>query len=219
MISISTAVETVISRSRYLSEAISKGIINFSALSRYIKPEIEELTHKNVSEAALIMALNRLSKNIKPKYKSYDIFTSPPDMMVRSNLAEITVLNSDSLIEKYPHLLKLSSNQVKYFLTLTEGVYETTIILSKDLKEDIKRILQDEKIVAEYDNLSSITVRLPQASIKTPGIFYFFLKSLAWEGINIIEIVSAHLELTIILEEKDVNKAFSILQSLFVKSA
>lgn len=217
MVNVSTAVDTIISRSRYLSEAISKGIINFSALSRYIKPEVEEMTQKKISEASLIMALNRLSGSIKPKYKSYDIFQSPPDMMVRSNLIEITVSNSDTLLDKFPHLLKLVDRQAKYFLTVTEGVFETTIILSRDLQEEIQKVLTDEKIIAEYNNLSSITIRLPETSIKTPGIFYFFLKSLAWEGINIIEIVSAHLELTIILDEKEVNHAFAVLQSLFLK--
>ncbi len=218
MVSVSSAVETVISRSRYLSEAISKGIINFSALSRYIKPEIEELTHKKVSEAALIMALNRLSKDIKPKYKSYDIFTSAPDMIVRSNLIEMTVPNSESLIEKCPQILKLATNQTKYFLTITEGVFDTTIIASKDLQAEISSILEGEQVVAKFAGLSSVTIRLPQEALKTPGIFYFFLKSPAWEGINIVEIVSVYLELTIIFDEKDVNKAFSILQSLFVKT-
>lgn len=215
MISISESVEKVISRSRYLSEAISKGIINFSALARYIRPEIEEMTHKDVSEAALIMALNRLSDHIKPHYKSNEIFEAPPDMMVRSNLAELTVANSVNMNEKYPLLLKLIDTQGKNFLTITEGVYESTIIASRDLKDEVVKILDGETIVAEFNNLSSITIRLPKSSIHTPGIFYFFIKSLAWEGINIIEIVSAHLELTLIFDEKDVNKAFSILQSLF----
>ncbi len=215
MITISESVEKVISRSRYLSEAISKGIINFSALARYIRPEIEQMTHKDVSEAALIMALNRLAVHIKPHYKSNEIFEAAPDMMVRSNLAEITVTNTKTLSDTSPHLLKLIDSHGKYFLTITEGVYETTIIVSKDLKDDIKQILKDETIIAEISNLSSITIRLPETSIHTPGIFYFFIKSLAWEGINIIEIVSAHLELTLVFDERDVNKAFSVLQSLF----
>ncbi|MBP6913624.1 MAG: aspartate kinase [Candidatus Levybacteria bacterium] len=215
MVSISESVEKIISRSRYLSEAISKGIINFSALARYIKPEIEEMTHKKVSEAALVMALNRLSNNIKPNYKSNEIFETPPDMMVRSNLAELTVANSTTMNEKYPLLLKLIDTQGKNFLTITEGVYESTIIANRDLKDEVVKILEGEIIVAEFNSLSSITIRLPKPSVHTPGIFYFFIKSLAWEGINIIEIVSAHLELTLIFDEKDVNKAFSILQSLF----
>ena len=112
-------------------------------------------------------------------------------------------------------MLKLSKPNSKYFFTITEGVFDTTIIASLDLFGKIKKVLENEEIASEFNNLSSITIRLPKEAIQTPGIFYFFLKSLAWEGINIIEIVSAYLELTIILSEKETNRAFAILQSLF----
>ena len=217
MITVPEAAEKIINRSRYLSEAISKGIINVSSLARYIKPELEQMLEKEVSYPAVVMALNRLSTQIKPKYVQSNIFKTPPDMIVRSNLVEITVAHSESLIEKYPTLLKLSRTKDKYFFTITEGVFETTIIVSSDLKSEIKNTLKNETIVAEFTNLSSITIRLPKEAIMTPGIFYFFLKSLAWEGVNIIEIVSAYLEFTLILPEKETNRAFSILQSLFVR--
>ncbi len=217
MITVPEISEKIINRSRYLSEALSKGIINISALARYIKPEIEQILDKKVSYPSVVMALNRLSSQIKPKYVVSNIFKSPPDMIVHSNLIEITVAHSQSLIEKYPSLLKLSKANDKHFFTITDGVFDTTIIISKSLKNEVKKALKDEKIVSEFENLSSITIRLPKEAITTPGIFYFFLKSLAWEGINIIEIVSAYLELTIVLSEKDTNKAFAILQSLFSK--
>ena len=216
MLTVPEASEKIINRSRYLSEAISKGIINISALARYIKPELEQILEKKISYPAIVMALNRLSDTIKPKYVVSNIFRSTPDMILRSNLMEINISHSETLSEKYPLLLKLSKTSEKYFFAITDGVFETTIIISKNLKDKVKNALKDENIVAEFDNLSSITIRLPKEAITTPGRFYFFLKSLAWEGINIIEIVSAYLELTIIFSEKDTNRAFSILQSLFV---
>ncbi|HMS22487.1 MAG TPA: aspartate kinase [Candidatus Levybacteria bacterium] len=218
MVSISSAVEIIISRSRYLSEAISKGIINFSALARYIQPEVEQLTKKTVSEASLIMALNRLSTTIRPNYKSTDIFTAPPNMTLKSNLSEIVVLNSQSLPKILPTLLQLSDSQAKYFLTVTQGVFETSIIISNDIEEKACSILDNEKITEKINNLSSITIQLPESSIHSPGILYSLLKSLAWEGINIVEIVSAHLEFTFVVNKKDVNKAFSILESLFTNN-
>ncbi|MDO8583369.1 MAG: hypothetical protein Q7R51_02470 [bacterium] len=216
MLTVPEAAEKIINRSRYLSEAISKNIINLSALARYMKPELEDMLGKKISDTAIFMALNRLAPTIKPKYVFSNIFKTPPDMIVRSNLIEITIAHSESLMEKYPILLKMSDTKDKYFFTITQGVFDATIIASKDLKDKIKKTLENETIVAEFTNLSSITIRLPKEAILTPGIFYFFLKSLAWEGVNIMEVVSAYLEFTLILPEKDTNRAFSILQSLFV---
>ena len=137
MMTVPEAAEKIIDRSRYLSEAISKGIINISSLARYMKPELERMLEKKVSYPAVVMALNRLSTQIKPKYVQSNIFKTPPDMIVRSNLVEITVAHSESLIEKYPMLLKLSGAKDKYFFTITEGVFETTIIASLNLKDKI----------------------------------------------------------------------------------
>lgn len=216
MLTVPEAAEKIINRSRYLSEAISKGIINVSSLARYIKPELEQILEKKVSYPAVVMALNRLSTQIKPKYVSTNIFKTSPDMIMRSNLIEICVSNTNNLIEKYPLLLKLSQTNEKHFLTITQGIFDTTIITSKNLNSTVKDILKNEIITAEFTNLSSITVKLPKEAISTPGIFYFFLKSLAWEGVNIVEIVSSYLEFTLILPEEETNRAFSILQSLFV---
>jgi hypothetical protein len=103
------------------------------------------------------------------------------------------------------------------FFTMTEGLVETTFIASIDLRPAFDEIMKNQTILATIEKLSAITIRLPEESIHTSGVYYFFLKSLAWEGINITEVVSTYLELTIILEDKQINQAFTILQSLFAK--
>lgn len=216
MITVSESCEKIINRSRYLTEAISKNLINISSLARYMKPEVEEMLQKKVSYPSLIMALNRLSRRIKPKYVFKNIFKNAPELIVRSNLIQITIANSPSLIGKCASLETFGAKN-KYFFTITVGIFETTIIVSQDLKAEIKNFLKGEVITGEFNDLSSITIQLPKESILTPGIFNFFLKSLAWEGINIIEIVSSHLELTIIVDKKETNRAFGIIQSLFAK--
>ena len=216
MITVPEETKRIIERSRYLVEAMSKDLINYSSLARYIKPEIEKSLMKSVSEASIIMAIKRIAEDLKPKFVPLTIFTGTPDMIVRSNLVEFTVKNEQSLRKKYKELSELYSDEKKYFFTLTEGVFETTIIVSQDVRDNIKSILKNEHILSEVNNLSSITIRLPKENVETPGVYYFFLKSLAWEGINILEIVSTPNEVSLILDDKDVNAAFAILKSLFL---
>ncbi len=166
MTTVPEAVGKIVGRSRYLAEAMSKEIVNNSSLARYIKPEIEEMLVKKVSKSSIIMALNRLSIDIKPKYSTKNIFKTPPQIIVRSTLEdeEMNCLKSVSFKSK---------------------------------------------------NLSSITISMPEDAIKTPGILYFFVKSIAWEGINIISLRSSIKEIRLIFEKKDINRAFGIIQSLF----
>ncbi len=215
MVTVPEAVEKIVGRSRYLAEAMSKEIVNNSSLARYIKPEIEEMLVKKVSDSAIIMALNRLSRKIKPKYSTKNIFKTSPDMILRSNLMLINLRSSKELEDKSQTMLRLADE--RDFLTITKGVFDTTIIASTSLKKEIKKILKDGMSIKQFGKMSAITIRLPKEAPGTPGIFYFFLKSLAWEGINIIEIVSANQELTLIVNDKDANRTFSILRSLFSK--
>lgn len=214
MITVPEATKKIIKRSRYLSEAMSKGFINNSSLARYIKPEIEEMLLKKVNLSSVIMALNRLQKNLKPQSKYGNIFKIKPTIIVRSNLFEINFVNSNSLSTKCSQILDLNEKQ-RLFLVFSKGMSESTIIASNEIARDVKEITKHERAISEFNNLSSITIHLPDQSTNTPGVFYFFLKSLAWENINILEIVSTASEFTLIFEDKDVNKAFSVLKSLF----
>lgn len=219
MLTIPEASEKIINRSRYLNEAISKKIINISSLARYIEPELEEMLGKKVSHAAVVMALKRVSKNIKPKYTDpSSIFKSQPEMIVRSNLVEVVVANSESLAETSKYLLKITQSQPKYFCTISKASFYTSIIMSGDLYDAQKSRIKQEKVLTEFKNLASISIQLPIESYEAPGVFYFFLKSLAWEGINIIDVISTYLEFNIVIEEKNTNRTFAILQSLFAKS-
>lgn len=216
MITVPQATKKVIERSRYLVEALSKGLINYSSLARYIQPEVEKMLMKDVSEASILMALKRFESTLKqPKFKN--IFTSPPDMTIHSNLSVLVIPNNSDLVEKRSEITKLTSQDSRYFLTITQGVTETMIILSNDLLPKAREILGNAPIMEERTNLSTINIRIPKESIDTPGIVYFFIKSLAWSEINIIETVAIYTELTILLNDKDVGKAFEILKSLFTK--
>lgn len=216
MITVSEIVEDIVRRTPFLEEALARGIINLSALSREIKPEIEKELMKKVKEGAILMGLKRLSNKIKKIHKEQrSFFKTPPDLMVRSNLVEITILNSDTLLNKQKKLLEQIKFIQNYFLTFTQGIYETTIIVSKNLEEKLLKIFEDAKIISKFENLSSLTIQLPEGSALIPGIYSFILKALAWEGINLIEVVSTFNEFTIILENKNTDRAFSILKRIF----
>src|SRR6185312_8220822 len=119
MITVPQATKKIVERSRYLTEAMSKDLINYSSLARYIKPELEKMLFKPVSEASIIMAIKRISDEIKPKFVPLTIFEGTPEMIVRSNLVELNLANSESLRGKYKDLSAVYSEENKYYFTLT----------------------------------------------------------------------------------------------------
>jgi hypothetical protein len=215
MITVAQATEKIINRSRYLSEAISKGLINTSALARYIKPEVDEMLVKDVSEAAILMAINRLSKQLTPKYSPHTALKEAPEMILRSQLSLFVYKKSDTAIQTMTTLLHLPQTNQTFSLFSMQNTF--LFVCSKDITESTQKTLKQETLIKEQKGISVLSIFLPNEVLHTPGIYYFFLKSLAWEGINIIEISSIENEMILILEDKDAQHAYAILQSLFTK--
>ncbi len=214
MITVPELVEEIIAKSPFLEEGLSSGIINLSSLARQIQPEIQKKLYKDIQTGAIVMALKRLSKQIKSKDKTKlsDVLKNMTDITVRSNITEFAFDNSSTLPEKQRKLLEELSSEKNTFFTTSAGVYETSLFVSKNLETQVKKIFQSEKIRYEMSDLSAITVILPKEAVFVPGVYYSVLKALAWEGINFIEVVSSYTELTIILQNSNVDRAFSILK-------
>jgi aspartokinase len=207
MITVPTATKTVIQRSRYLSEALSKNLINYSSLARYIKPELENMLGKKISDASVLMAIQRISKDFKPKYSSENIFNNPPSLTIHSGLFLLTYLGNQI------NLVRNTGD----FVLMTHGINETTLVANAKLQKQINESLNEKLIKTQINNFAAITIELPKQATKNPSVYYFFLKSLAWEGINVMQIFTTAEELTFIVMEKDLKTALGIIQSLFNK--
>lgn len=218
MISIVDALNDIIKSYPLIEDGLSKGIINYSAFAREVKPQIEKklyivtLRDKSVKEGAIVMALKRISDRLaKVKSKKPIDLT---DLTVRSNLVELTFLNSETLPEKIRKLFNEIASKTAVVCIVSQGIRETTFIVSSEIAEMIKRIFKGETLVVEIKDLSSITIRLPKEVVYIPGVYYQILKMLAWENINIIEVISSYTELSVIVENKNVDRAFSALKNL-----
>ncbi len=213
---IAKAVEDMIRQSPFLAEALSENLINISSLARKIKPDIEALTKKSVQESAIIMAISRMppgeSVRISRSIKAF--MSELGDIIVRSGLSDHTFENSPTLSTSRRQLMEEILSEKEIFYTFSQGVYETTLIASRSLDDLIDRIFSNEKRISRKTDLSSITLRLPQNNTEVSGVYYFILRSLAWAGINVCEIISTSNEISIVVSNNDVDQAFSILMKM-----
>lgn len=215
MITIADTVEDIIKRSSFLEEGLANELINLSSLARRIQPEIQDKLVKHVQIGAIVMALKRLSKNLKKQHTPVlPILKKITDITVRSNISEYTFVNTPTIAKKQQQLMQKLDDYPNAFLTITDGVFEVTVFANSLLDKEIENIFRDEKLKNKVSNLSSITLILPEENIFIPGVYYSILKRLAWEGVNFVDVVSSYTELTIMIEEKDIDQAFSILKRI-----
>ena len=216
MSSISKITEDIINRSPFLREAMTENLINISALARKIIPEVEKVTNKEIKEGAIVMAIKRMTPGVYHKLdiKIKKVIGGIGDFLVRSDLVDFTFENSDSLRECQSNLVKLVNNDKESFFALCKGITETTYILNTKYIDDVNRIFTKEHMKAHSLDLSSITVKLPETNTETFGVYYYIMKHLAWDGINIEQVVSTANEFTVIVDSKDIDDAFKILMQL-----
>lgn len=209
------AVAELVLQSPCLEDALARGLINGSALARELAPSVARELQKPVGEAAVTMALNRLARRLKAAPSARKLFRGAPGFMVRSGLIELTCANSDTLPRRLEKLIGASAPDRRRFVTFTQGIYETTIIVSHDMEEGLLAALSGEKILSRLRDLASLTIQLPEGSHLVPGLYSRLLRALAWEGINLIEVVSTLNEFNLILESSLIDRAFSVIKSLF----
>ena len=215
MISIPSAVESVIKKRPFLEGALIEGLINLSALARQLKPEIESMVGREVNDSAVIMALNRLVPRLEiiTAKKAKSVVENIGDITVRSNLADFTFHNSPTLHLKQARLLEQIHEQSNLFCTISQGIYETTIVVSEQLSDLIEELFADETIISKNAKLSLITIKLPTDNTLCPGVYYYLFKELAWDSINIVEVISTSNEFTIVVSDIDIHRAFAILMN------
>lgn len=216
MITIPQVVEKIISAQPFLAEALVEGLINVSSLARKIHSQVEEAVKKPVKIGAIIMALNRLAPNLEIKINPglKDVITNVGDIIVRSHLADYTYKNSNTLIEKHTELLKSIGPNQEFFYTMVQGVFESNLVLSNSLREKVEEVFTGEELIAKSENLSSVTLKLPANNSEQLGFYYFILKNVAWAGINIQEVISTTNEFTLVVNDIDIDKTFSVLKNM-----
>lgn len=216
MNSIGKITEELINKSPFLREAMTEDLINISALARKLKPEIEEQCGKEVKEGAIVMAIKRMTPGLyhRLNVKITNVMGDLGDFLVRSNLSDFTFENSESLKSKQSELIHEVNKENDSFFTICKGVSETTFIVNTQHEPIIEKLFRGERIKSHTMDLASVTVKLPVVNTEIYGIYYYILKHLAWEGINIVELVSTSNEFTIVVKQDDVDKAFKILMQL-----
>ena len=216
MKTIASVVEEYIKTKPFLSTALSQGIINLTSLSRQIQPDIEIIIKKRAKSGAIVMALKRISDNMEfvSTHKIVRVLKGIGDITVRSSLIDYSFKISNTLFGAQSLFLSEINQKKDSFYTSSRGVSECNIVISNNLSLLIDKYFENEFLVKKLENLSSVSIKLPNENISIPGIYYFIFQRLSWEGVNIIEVISTSNEFTVLVDEDYVNTAFKVIKDL-----
>ncbi len=214
MLTITSVVHNILRHQPFLDDALSKDLINFSALAAHLQPEVEKELRKPVQQGSIIMALRRYApKRYLLKNPS---FRQMGDIVVRSGITEYTYHNSKSILSSQAELMNSVKDEVGVYLNYSSNYQESNILVSSNLKETVAKCFRNEMLVSVKSDLSSITIALPKNSSKSVGLYFYIFKLLAYEGIPVFEMISTSNYFALFLEKEFVNQAFILLNEIKV---
>ncbi|MBW2964831.1 hypothetical protein KY363_05200, partial [Candidatus Woesearchaeota archaeon] len=184
----------------FVQEAMDKEIINYGGLAEMIRPSIEKELKKKVKPSAVSMALRRFHEENKSKSHKRIRITKESDLSIKSNLFEISVQKSPKIFSALTKLYQSVDFGVGDVLNIIQGNYEVLVISNMKYKERFIETLSDENIIFTTENLAALSMTMPAQCISSPGFFFIITKTLAWEDINIVDMVNTATEVTLILD-------------------
>ncbi len=216
MQSISDVVEKILSDKPYLAECLAEDLINVSSLARKVQPEVNEILDSDCGIPAIAMAIKRLDLSVQTRIsaKMKLVITNLGDIIVRNDLSSFTYKNSTNLEQRKSELMFSSNLSDDKFCTITQGVFESNFVVSKEMRTEIEEKFVTEQLISSRHHLASLSVRLPKENVELPGLYYFFFKQFAWNNINVLEVISTTNEFTVVVEESLLEKAFSTIKNL-----
>ena len=217
MTSIQKIVNDLIQQQPFIEEALAQGLINHNELGRKLKGQVELNLKHEVNETADSMAVRRNSKQITDEVQIKNkIELDDADIIIRQGLFEFTVHKTPETIEIVrkihdPARIPVSPRD---FLTVTYGMYEITIVTNQRFKPELEILFNESMRKKIIDHLSALSIKLPPDASEGVGLYYIITKALAWNNINIVEIISTWSELTLIIQDDKINLSHEVIQGL-----
>ena len=213
MDSVSNCVKRIIDRTPFLYEMLIQGILSYSNYAESIHASVEEMHGREVKSSAIVMAIRRYAEDLRNKdteQKAYDIHY---EIVMKTNIFDINLVRCDTIMTKLGRLYDAVSPTKGDFLNITLGSHEVSLSVSEKYKHLVDELLVGEQVLHSMSDLVALSLVFSGDFMSTPGIVYEAVRKLAWEEINVNEIISTMNELTFVIRREDSMKAFTVLQS------
>jgi len=217
MVTVSHIVNKLVNERIYLHEAVSKRIASYGSVAKQLKPEIEKEMGKPVKHTAIVTALRRYADKIQTRANGVSFGTDYSEVNLKTNIMDINVLKTPELFDKLKRFYDLINFERGDVLHVIYGRTHVAIVTNERYKEKMLSLLQNLKIKKLEEDLVALTFIVGLKRIEKPGVLFKITRSLAWENINIIEIISVDMEVTFIVEKKDAIKGYDALERLIVR--
>lgn len=211
MPTITKQTQKYISEHPSIKDAMKKGVVNYSKLSRLI---IKELKLEKANIEAILIACRRYAEKLRKD--SSDIqedkilgVLSKSELEIKNKIVTI-IINKKLFMENLLDIEKNIRKKAERFYVI-EGTNVFTIIVSEKYLQEIE-VMFKRNIVKITKDLAMITIKSDENLEEIHGVVSYLYSLFAENGINIMETMSCWTDTIVVINEGDVGKVMGFLR-------
>ena len=195
-----------------LKKDLSRQIINVRSLAKYILD-----TYKvNLSLDSIISAIRRYPTTPEKKHDKNEVYNLLKQAKIRSitKMASISLKKNEETTRKLGEILPKVDFESGEILRIIEGAKLFKIIIDKKSFDKMSSNFRKSDMIGYNKGIGMVELVYPETLAKTPGVFASISTELGSNNISIIDALIISNEHIIVVDEKDLLKAFEILYNL-----
>lgn len=190
-----------------------RGLISPGNLAKQI---VKIFPDQGLNPESVRTSIRRFKKNIKKQniLNKAEKVLGGSYLHVRSNIVKIEFKKDEStlqLLNKSFRINEIYNNDI-FRLIKGHSVFHAIV---EEVNVDKLLDLFEGKIIKTQEGLCEFIIIMPQISRITPGIYMTLINELSMNNINIVQAFSCGEEINLIVDEKDNQKTYNLLTSLF----
>ena len=194
-----------------IRRCMSQGLINTTALARYLITE--KKVNGNLEGVSSAIRRYKLDK-YDEIFDRVNKIVSLGELSTRSRLANIAVIKDAEVQEILPKLFSIIKFNRGDVLRIIQADEAIKILVNEKNLDKVKNLLPKNKIIKIDQNLAELNIHFHPDAIKTPGLIALISTELAMNDINVMEFMSCVPEMLWLVKEKDVLKSYNVLYQL-----
>ncbi len=202
MITVRQLVEAELEASPELNYLLSENLININGLARRLRPSIQKILGEAVGTETISMAIRRVQQKRSATTLKTLHLPKAKNIQVQLDVAVLT------FGQNVPTNILSKANEYRFF-SYANGRNEAMLAISQ---EDTKPFEDDA--LKQEPHMAAISVTLEDENQDTVGAYAYIQTTLALAGVPVAEVLSVHDDLTLIVKDEHVDRAFQTLRSV-----
>jgi len=191
---------------------LSLGLINSSALARYLIKE-------NKIEGTLDGVIGAIRRYDYGKHKeifseAYSLLRQTVNLFTRKKVAEIALKKDEEVQQLLPKLFEMIQYIQGDILRIMQANESVRLLIDEKNLEKVTKIFPKNKILAIEKDLAEIDIYIHPEMQDTPGILAIIANEFAINAINIVEVMTCPPEMLFIVKGEDLIQVHDVLNKL-----